>query len=306
MDLGAAIRSARKGRGLTQAKLAELIGVSRHTILSLEIGAASVAVLEKASSVVSFRITGLAQGGTIAEQLRAARAQRGWTQADVAARSEVSIPTVRALERGGGSVRTLEAVLRVLGPRAHSNANFTAHYHVRKDVRFTPPEFLAGIELFFGKISIDVAGDPRSYVSADLILTEREDGLKTKWSGDLAWCNPPYSSLSTWIARCADAWDRQEVGSIIGLFPARTETVAFRERVFGVADVLLLPRRLHFHDEDRQRLAPAPFALMLVCWGLRRELVKAYAQQTEARVIWAEVPDHDIQDTILPHHTTSP
>lgn len=294
MDVGAAIRSARKGRGISQAKLAELIGVSRHTILSLEDGSASVAVLEKASSVVSFRITGLAQGGTIAEQLRTARAQRGWTQADVAARSEVSIPTVRALERGGGSVRSLEAVLRVLGPRAHSNANFTAHYHVRKDVRFTPPEFLAEIERSFGRISIDVAGDPRSYVSADRILTEREDGLKTKWLGELAWCNPPYSSLSTWIGRCADAWDRKEVGSIIGLFPARTETVAFRNRVFGVADVLLLPRRLHFHDEDRKRLAPAPFALMLVVWGIRRELVSAYAERTEARVIWANTAGHGV------------
>jgi transcriptional regulator with XRE-family HTH domain len=287
MDLGAAIRSARKGRGLTQVKLAQLIGVSRHTILALEVGAGSVAVLERAASVVSFRITGLAGGNTIGEQLQAARAQRGLTQADVASRSEVSIPTVRALERGGGSVRTLEAVLRVLGPRAHANANFTAHYQLRRDVRFTPPDFLAEIELSFGRISIDVAGDPRSYVSADRILTEREDGLTTRWSGDLVWCNPPYSSLSTWIARCADAWDQKEVGSIIGLFPARTETVAFRTRVLGVADVVLLPRRLRFHDEDRQRLAPAPFALMLVCWGLRRDVVQAYATRTEAHVIWA-------------------
>ncbi len=292
MDVGAAIRSARKGRGITQAKLAELIGVSRHTILSLEIGAASVAVLEKAAAVVSFRITGLAQGGAIGEQLRCARAQRGWSQAEVAERSKISIPTLRALERSGGSVRSLEAVLRVLGPRAHPNANFTAHYQLRRDVRFTPPEFLAEIERSFGRISIDAAGDPRSFVSADRILTEREDGLKTRWSGDLAWCNPPYSSLSTWIARCADAWDQKEVGSIIGLFPARTETIVFRKRVLGVADVVLLPRRLRFHDEDRQRLAPAPFALMLACWGLRRDVVEAYATRTGAYVMWAKTAIH--------------
>lgn len=287
MDVGAALRTARKGRGLTQAEVAKIIGVSRHTILSLERGAASVAVLEKAASVVSFRITRLAGGNTIGEQLRSARAQRGWTQAEVAERSRISIPTLRSLERSGGSVRTLEAVLRVLGPHAHPNANFTAHYQLRRDVRFTPPEFLAELELSFGRISLDVAGDPRSYVSADRILTERDDGLTTKWSGDLAWCNPPYSSLSAWVERCADAWDRKEVGSIIGLFAARTETVVFRKRVLGVADVVLLPRRLRFHDENRQRLAPAPFALMLVCWGCRRDVVQAYANRTEAHVVWA-------------------
>lgn len=292
MDIGAAMRGARKGRGLTQSRLAELIGVSRHTILALEVSAGSVAVLEKAASVVSFRITGLAEGNTIGEQLRAARAHRGWTQAEVAARAEVSIPTVRALERSGGSVRTLEAVLRVLGPRARPNANFTAHYQLRRDVRFTPPEFLAEIERSFGRISIDVCGDPRSFVSADRVLTESEDGLKTRWAGDLAWCNPPYSSLSTWVTRCADAWDQKEVGSIIGLFPARTETVVFRKRVLGVADVVLLPRRLRFHDEDRQRLAPAPFALMLACWGLRRDVVEAYATRTEAYVMWANTAIH--------------
>jgi transcriptional regulator with XRE-family HTH domain len=287
MKLGSAIREARRGCGLSQVQLAELIGCSRDAVILLEKGAGSIAVLERAATVLSFRVTGLAGGNTIGDQLKTARHQRGMSQAAVALRAGVSTPTVRSLERGGGNVGSLSAMLSVLAPRARPNSVFRAHYQIKKDVRFTPPEFLEAIMRSFGSISIDVAGDERSYVVADRVLTEREDGLATAWSGRLAWCNPPYSSLSRWINRCADAWEAREVGSIVALFPARTETIAFRTRVLGMADVVLLPRRLRFHDENRVRLAPSPFALMLVCWGQPRGVVQNYADEGGGHVIWA-------------------
>jgi transcriptional regulator with XRE-family HTH domain len=288
MDLGSAIREARRGCGLSQVRLAELIGCSRDAVLAVERGGGSVAVFERAATTVNFRITGLADGGTIGNQLKAARHRRGLSQAAVALRANLSVPTVRSLEQGGGNVRSLSAVLNVLAPRARPNAVFKAHYQIRKDVRFTPPEFLEEVIRSFGPISIDVAGDDRSYVVADRILTEREDGLVTKWSGQLAWCNPPFSSLSRWINRCADAWEGREVESIVALYPARTETIAFRTRVLGKADVLLLPRRLCFHDENRVRLAPSPFALMLIAWGQPRSAVQNYAKGVGAHVIWGD------------------
>ncbi|OOY26437.1 hypothetical protein BMI90_17695 [Thioclava sp. L04-15] len=51
------------------------------------------------------------------EILRAERVGRGLTQAELASRSKISIPTVRALESGAGTIFTLEAVLPVLGLR---------------------------------------------------------------------------------------------------------------------------------------------------------------------------------------------
>jgi len=51
------------------------------------------------------------------EMLRAERAERGLTQADLASRASISIPRVRALENGAGTILSLEAVLPILGLR---------------------------------------------------------------------------------------------------------------------------------------------------------------------------------------------
>ncbi|WP_141104949.1 helix-turn-helix transcriptional regulator [Thioclava sp. IC9] len=48
------------------------------------------------------------------EILRAERLARGLTQAELASRANISIPTVRALESGAGTILSLEAVLPVL------------------------------------------------------------------------------------------------------------------------------------------------------------------------------------------------
>lgn len=49
--------------------------------------------------------------------LRATRRQRGLTQADVAASAGISVPTLRALERGEGGLRALVSVMTVLNLR---------------------------------------------------------------------------------------------------------------------------------------------------------------------------------------------
>jgi len=139
----------------------------------------------------------------------------------------------------------------------------------------------------FGPIDLDPAGDPRSFVEAKRTITEAEDGLSTRWSGRVAFVNPPYSNLARWMGRCSDAWDDGEVEQMLGLFPARTETVNFRTRIFAVADVLLLPRRLRFFTDQREELPPSPFALMLCVWGGSKENVQALADELEANVMWA-------------------
>ena len=90
------------------------------------------------------------------------------------------------------------------------------------------------------------------------------------------------------MQRCCDAWERAEIEQMLALFPARTETVAYRQRIFGVADTLLLPRRMRFFNEDREELPPSPFALMICSWGVEKKMVSELAEALEANVIWSE------------------
>jgi len=288
MEIGSAIRRTRKSVGLTQDDVAIRAGVSRQAIVLLEQGGGRMTTLAKVAPHIGFRIKGVARGDVINKQVQAARKQRKLTQQRLAERTGLSLPTVRAVERGSASMASLTAVLKVLAPEATEAVLVRAHWHERRDVRFTPPEVVEWVVASFGPISIDPAGDPQSFVQAERVLTEADDGLSTRWSGRLAFVNPPFSDLTRWIGRCCDAWDRQEAEMIVGLFPARTETTTFRERVFGVADVLLMPRRLSFYDEHRTKMLPAPFALMVCVWGASEEQVLDFAARTEALILWAK------------------
>ena len=291
MNVGQAVRESRKGCGLTQEALAERANVSRSAIVNLEANRGSCTTLRKVRSHIGFRITGLGSGNGPAEQVRNARSRQGYSLEKVAKGAGVSIPTVRLIEAGGGTIASLSAIIRFLAPKARANGWRRVHWQVKKDVRFTPRQLIKQIIDVFGPIDLDPAGDERSFVNAGRTITEEENGLTSKWSGRLAFVNPPYSDLSTWLHRCCDAWDHHEVEQMLGLFPARTETVAYRTRIFGIADTLLLPRRLRFFTEDREELPPSPFALMLCAWGCDQIKVEALAQRLEANVMWGERPD---------------
>lgn len=287
MDIGAAVRRTRKSIGLTQADVAAKSGVSRQAVVLLEQGGGTMSSLAKITPHIGFRIIGIARGDVLHEQVRRARFNRKLTQADVAKRAGISLPTIRAVEAGNASLTSLTRMLRVIAPNAREAQLVRAHWQERRDVRLTPPHIIDWIVEAFGAISIDPCSAENSFVQAERVLTEEEDGLTTRWSGRLAYVNPPFSDLARWVGRCCDAWDRDEVQTIVGLFPARTETEVFRNRVFGTADVLLMPRRLAFHDENGVKMLPAPFALMMCIWGANRDQITDFAQRSEALVLWA-------------------
>ena len=282
------MRQARKGCGLTQEELAERANISRSAIVKLEINRGSCGTLRKVRPYIGFRITALASGNEPAEQVRNARFRRGYSLEKVAKGAGVSIPTVRLIEAGGGTIALLSAIIQFLAPKARANGLYRAHWQVRKDVRFTPPQLIETIIEILGPIALDPAGDERSFVNAQRTITEDEDGLATRWSGRFAFVNPPFSDLSRWMHRCCDAWENSEIEQMLALFPARTETVAYRQRIFRDADTLLLPRRMRFFNEDREELPPSPFALMICSWGVEKKMVSELAEALEANVIWSE------------------
>ena len=114
MDLCSEVGAARKASGLSQQDLAERLGILRERIARLEAGTGSVELLVRVMSTIPMRLTGLAKGGTVVEQLTNCRSKRGWTISRLAAETCLDERTVRAVERGCGTVASLSKMLGVV------------------------------------------------------------------------------------------------------------------------------------------------------------------------------------------------
>lgn len=197
------LREARRSSGWSQRTLAERVGCDAQTIKRLETGVGSVATLVAVMTALDFRLTGLAPGQTLSEQLRNQRHRRSWSLERTAEKTGLSRTTVASLERGGGSVASLVRLLAVLAPNAKRRAQERAYWgqgdKEDRDSRFTPPVFMASIYEAFGPVDLDPCGHELSPVIAHrrILLSEGGDGLVDEWSGRLVFVNPPYSDQLT-------------------------------------------------------------------------------------------------------------
>jgi transcriptional regulator with XRE-family HTH domain len=286
MDLAEAVRTARHAKGLTQERLAELAGVSRQAVNALERGGGRVATLEATLQHLNLKFTGLARGVTLADQVRATRERRKLTRERLAEMANISLPTLRNIEAGAGSLSSLSRVLKALAPTARPRKVRQAHWQDRGDSRFTPPWILKAVEEAFGRISIDPCWDPRSFVVADRYIDEKANGLTSQWSGQLAFVNPPFSDHSTWVRRANAAFAKKEVSVVVALLAARIETAAFHECVFTKADLVILKGKLRFHDEHGTLMTIAPFAALIAAWGASDGSVRRFAEQVGGTILW--------------------
>ena len=83
----------------------------------------------------------------------------------------------------------------------------------------------------------------------------------SKIGGESVFCNPPYGRTSTaaWIRKCAEEAKKPNT-IVVMLIPARTDTLAFHEFIYGKAEIRFIKGRLKFGDGS----APAPFPSMIV------------------------------------------
>lgn len=90
-------------------------------------------------------------------------------------------------------------------------------------------------------------------------FTAAEDGLKQSWAGETVFCNPPYGrELPLWIKKCAESAGGGT--TVVMLIPARTDTRAFHQYIYGKAEIRFIQGRLKFNDGKQ----PAPFPSMVV------------------------------------------
>lgn len=85
--------------------------------------------------------------------------------------------------------------------------------------------------------------------------TKEQDGLSQDWTGEIVYCNPPYGrEMPKWIRKCYEHYIQG--GTAVMLIPARTDTKAFHDYIYGKAEVRFLRGRLKFGGSKNS--APFP------------------------------------------------
>jgi len=108
-------------------------------------------------------------------------------------------------------------------------------------------------------------------VRANIHYTEDDDGLALPWFGTV-FMNPPYGrSLSQWTAKAKAEVEQENACVVVGLLPARPDTVYWHRDIAGSASVFFLQERLKFGHTKQV----APFPSCLVLWGATDEVMTA-------------------------------
>lgn len=90
------------------------------------------------------------------------------------------------------------------------------------------------------------------------------DGLAIEW-GESNFVNPPYNELAKWIKKAYE--ENQKGKKVVMLIPARTDTKAFHQYIYHLADLRFIKGRLKFGDGK----APAPFPSMIVIFKAKNK-----------------------------------
>lgn len=149
---------------------------------------------------------------------------------------------------------------------------------VKKSVHFTsdsnewatPQDFFDRLNEEFS-FTVDVAATPEN-AKCERFYTWHENGLAQSWKGERVWCNPPYGrDLARWIEKAATS----NADIVVMLIPARTDTRAWHDHIFGNAEIRFVKGRLKFgggkqtHRSRPQSLSgvkDAPFASAVVIY----------------------------------------
>lgn len=273
--LGRGVRQARRTAGMTQAAVAESIGVSVRSIFQAERGQGHADIVLRIIESLGCEVIGpgqlpIADPGKI---LSLRRSEQGISARDAAGRAGISLNTAIAICRGElGHLATFERLAEALNVRfrvvrkgeRRKFSSSTAFSSLNESWE-TPREFLAQLSQFVGTFDLDPCspGALLSRVPALRHFTAVDDGLTQDWFGRV-FMNPPYGrKIIEWVSKARKETAIRRAASVIGLVPARTDTRWWHSAVAGHADIWLLRGRLAFGDGA----APAPFPSAVLLWG---------------------------------------
>lgn len=124
----------------------------------------------------------------------------------------------------------------------------------------TPQSFFAALDAEF-HFTLDACAAEKNK-KCSKFYTRETDGLSQNWTGETVFCNPPYGrKIHQWIRKCAEEGASGET-TVVALLPARTDTAAFHDYIYGKAEIRFVRGRLKFGGATNN----APFPSMVVIW----------------------------------------
>ena len=121
----------------------------------------------------------------------------------------------------------------------------------------TPKDFFEKLNKEF-HITLDPCASEENH-KCEKFYTEKENGLLQDWSGEVVFCNPPYTAKEqdVWVKKC---YEESKRATVVMLVPARTDTKRFHKYILPYAEIRFLKGRLTFVGAKD----PAPFPNMVV------------------------------------------
>ena len=264
--LGRKLKAARKTAGTRQAELAALVGCSVRSVYMAEAGLGDLASFLRLAAALGMEPASrsLQSGPDLGSRLRATRKAAGLSRAELGRAASASPTTIATLENGGvGHLAVLERVAVALGAgltlvaKGRSTSFFSLAASSACETWTTPQDVLDRLyRVTGGRFDLDPCSPLRgSRVRARTTYDELDDGLSRAWHG-VVFMNPPYGrTMRAWMAKARTEAQVGRASLVIGLVPARTDTLWWHGEVSGFADVWLLRGRLRFGDG--QQSAPS-------------------------------------------------
>ena len=126
----------------------------------------------------------------------------------------------------------------------------------------TPPDVFAKLDKEF-HFTLDVCA---SRDNLGLIYFSPEvNGLAQNWGTSTCFMNPPYGKeINEWVRKAFYA--SRSGATVVGLLPARTDTMWFHTYVYPHADLVFIKGRLKFWEDGKPSKNSAPFPSMVAIW----------------------------------------
>lgn len=127
-----------------------------------------------------------------------------------------------------------------------------------KDDWETPNDFFLELDNEF-HFTLDPCADDHNHKCVKY-YTRKDNGLTKNWSGEVVFCNPPYSckEQDLWVKKC---YEESNHATVVMLIPVRTDTKRFHEYILPYGEIRFLKGRLKF--VGAKKLAPFPSMIVI-------------------------------------------